>query len=114
MKNFEHKPKRLTEEQGKKIEEMAVMLFPEYNKVILEQYDADNLFVIMTTVEEHLFKPGLMSYGGHRYHWFEFMFFASKRVSEMLKINNLFEMHVTNNKKDLHLVDFMYEKFKIA
>jgi len=108
MGNFEYKPVRVNDSEKVKIKEMAEKLFPEYNTVQFENHDADNLFVILTNMEERIFIPGKVSIGGHKFHWFELMSFISKRLSG----GNLFEKHVANGDSELSLVEYIYEQFE--
>ena len=100
-------PIRLTEDHKEKLKEMARGLFPEYNTVTLEQHDADNVFVILTNMEDDFLRGGKISVGGYRFHWFELMHSASKRISE-----NIFEDFLSSYKEGDHLIDFLYSGFK--
>jgi len=102
MKNIE-----LTEEHKSKLLEMCKVLFPEYTKIDLEiedNYDGIKDYIMFEKTIP--LKSNTIIY----IHWFEFCMthLANKILIQDEQLNDFL---LTFN-VELHLVDYLYEKFK--
>ena len=129
MEKFEYKPVRLSSDQEERLVEMSEKLFPEYNSIWIERFDADNIFVIMTNMENDILRGGKISIGGHKYHWFELMMFICNRMRSEFSMPDLFGRWGTAQARSIafynvidkvqveaqepfeHIVDFVYDIF---
>ena len=114
-------PIELTDLHKSKLLEMCRILFPEYNRIEISDYQIDVDRNHYNPIFIDIYKGGLtVPFDIYSIHWFEFQWEILNKICMLyikspIKTNEqikLFGLVCFNKSKLLHPIDYLYEQFK--